>query len=129
MPAQRRTVPYRTREQLAEAMRAAVLRDPTAIRHDDMAQALGIAPRTLYRLREKFQVPWPPFDDWDALLRLAGLTEPTEAEPRVETTSWLVIYTLREQRWVTAASIDEAIAKIRAEIGPRAVIVSVQRAS
>lgn len=127
MPAQRRTVPYRTRDQLAEAMRAAVLRDPNAIRHDEMAHALGVAPRTLYRLREKFQVPWPPFDDWDALLRVAGLTEPTDAEPRVDA-SWLVIYTLREQRWVAAATVDEAIAKIRAEVGPRAVIVSIQRA-
>jgi hypothetical protein len=127
MPGQRRTVPYRTREQLAEAMRAAVLADPTASNHDRMAQALGIAPRTLYRLRERYQVPWPPFDDWDALLRLAGASEPTDVEPRAET-SWLVIYTLREQRWVAAATVDEAIAKIRAEVGPRAVIVSVQQA-
>lgn len=127
MARQRRTVPYHTREQLAEAMRAAVLADPSARQHDGMARALNIAPRTLYRLREKFQVPWPPFDDWAELLRLAGAVDQAEAEPR-QVTSWLVTYTVREQRWITAASVEEAIAKLRAEIGPRAIIVSVQQA-
>jgi hypothetical protein len=125
MPGQRRTVPYRTREQLAEAMRAAVLANPNARSHDGMATALNVAPRTLYRLRQKFQVPWPPFDDWDALLRLAGAAVQAEDQPR-ELTSWLVTYTLTQQRWITASSVEEAIAKLRAEIGPQAVITSVQ---
>jgi len=126
MSAQRRPVPYRTREQLAEAMRAAVISDTNAAKHDGMAQALNIAPRTLYRLRQKFDVPWPPFDDWEALLRLASGTEQAAAEQTP--TSWLITYTLSGQRWVTAVTIDEAIAKIRTELGPRAVIVSVQQA-
>jgi len=107
-------------------MRAAVISDPNAAKHDGMAQALNIAPRTLYRLRQKFDVPWPPFDDWEALLRLAGGTEQAAAEQTP--TSWLITYTLSGQRWVTAVTIDEAIAKIRTELGPRAVIVSVQQA-
>jgi hypothetical protein len=128
MARQRRTVPYHTREQLAEAMRAAVLTNPSAAQHDGMARALNIAPRTLYRLRQKFLVPWPPFEDWTELLRLAGAGfDPAAAEPR-PLTSWLVTYTIREQRWLTAASVEEAIAKLRAEIGPRAIIVSVQQA-
>jgi hypothetical protein len=90
-----------------------------------MAEALNIAPRTLYRLRQRFDVPWPPFDDWEALVKLAGGTEQAAEQPP---TSWLVTYTLSGQRWVTAGTIDEAIAKIRAELGPRAVIVSVQQA-
>lgn len=106
-------------------MRAAALSDPNAAKHDGMAQALNIAPRTLYRLRQKFDVPWPPFDDWEALLRLASGTEQAAEQAP---TSWLVTYTLSGQRWVTAGTIDEAIAKIRAELGPRAVIVSVQQA-
>jgi hypothetical protein len=127
MARQRRTVPYHTREQLAEAMRAAVLADPNASKHDGMAKALDIAPRTLYRLREKFHVPWPPFDDWAELLRLAGAVDQTEPEAR-PFSSWLVTYTVREQRWITATSVEEAIAKLRAEIGPRGIIVSVQQA-
>lgn len=109
-------------------MRAAVLANPSATQHDGMARALNIAPRTLYRLRKDFNVPWPPFDDWAELLRLAGaVIGQTDAEPR-PLTSWLVTYTLREQRWLTAASVEEAIAKLRAEIGSRAIIVSVQQA-
>jgi hypothetical protein len=125
MSAQRRRVLYRSREQLAEAMRSAILTNPQASDHDVMARAVGIAPRTLYRLRAKFAVPWPPFDDWDALLRLAAGGQQAPAEP-LETT-WLVSYTLSEQRWVTATSIDEAIAKLRAEV-PRAAITSVHQA-
>jgi hypothetical protein len=106
-------------------MRHAVLADPNAAKHDGMARALNIAPRTLYRLRQRFEVPWPPFDDWEALLRLAGGTEhAAEQAP----TSWLVSYTLSGQRWVTAATIDEAIAKIRDELGARVAITSVQQA-
>lgn len=107
-------------------MRAAILADPNAARHDGMAQALNVAPRTLYRLRERFGVPWPPFDDWDALVRFAatGAEQPDVEQPE---TSWLVVYTLREQRWISARSVDEAIAKIRAEVSPRVEIVSVQR--
>jgi hypothetical protein len=126
MSAQRRSVSYRTREQLAEAMRAAILSDASAAKHDDMARAINVAPRTLYRLREKFNVPWPPFDDWDALLRMAGGGEQAIAE--TVPTSWLISYTLSGQRWVTATTIDEALAKIRAELGPRVVINSVQQA-
>jgi hypothetical protein len=125
MSAQRRRVPYQTREQLAEAMRAAVLSDPAAAKHPGMARALHIAERTLYRLRERFGIPWPPFDDWDALLRLAGGTDqPPEQLP----TTWLVGFTISGQRWVTATSIDEAIAKIRDELGARVVINSIQQA-
>ena len=106
-------------------MRAAVLSDPGAAKHPGMARALRIAERTLYRLREKFNIPWPPFDDWDALLRLAGGTEPpAERLP----TTWLVGFTVSGQRWVTATSIDEAIAKIRDELGARVVINSIQQA-
>jgi hypothetical protein len=108
-------------------MRAAVLANPNAQHHDEMAKALGIAPRTLYRKRQDFQIPWPPFDDWEQLLRLSGAVEQVEDESR-ELTSWLVTYTVREQRWLTATSVEEAIAKLRAEIGPRAIIVSVQQA-
>lgn len=105
-------------------MRAAVLANPNAGQHDEMARALDISPRSLYRLRQRFQVPWPPFEDWEQLLRLAGAAEPAEAE----LTSWLVTFTIREQRWIAATSLEEAVAKLRAEIGPRAVIVSVQPA-
>lgn len=121
MARRRRPLPYQTREQLADAMRAAVLANPNASQHDEMARALGISPRSLYRLRQKFQVPWPPFDDWDQLLRLAGAVE-----AEAELTAWLVTFTVREQRWITATSLEEAVAKLRAEIGPRAVIISVQ---
>lgn len=124
MARRRRPLPYQTREQLADAMRAAVLANPNAGQHDEMARALDISPRSLYRLRQRFQVPWPPFEDWDQLLRLAGAVEPAEAE----LTSWLVTFTVREQRWIAATSLEEAVAKLRTEIGPRAVIVSVQLA-
>lgn len=72
-------------------MRAAILTDPSAAQHDGMARALNVAPRTLYRLRERFQVPWPPFDDWAALLTLAGATEGPERE--LPETTWLITYT------------------------------------
>lgn len=121
MARRRRPLPYQTREQLADAMRAAALANPKVGQHDEMARALGISPRSLYRLRQKFQVPWPPFDDWDQLLRLAGAVE-----AEAELTAWLVTFTVREQRWITATSLEEAVAKLRAEIGPRAVIISVQ---
>ena len=124
MARRRRPLPYQTREQLAEAMRAAVLANPSARQHDDMARALGISTRSLYRLRKQFQVPWPPFEDWEQLLRLAGAVEPAEAE----LTSWLVTFTIREQRWIAATSLEDAVAKLRAEIGPRAVIISVNPA-
>jgi hypothetical protein len=125
MPGQRRPVPYKNRDQLAEAMRAAVLATPSAANHDAMANALRISPRTLYRLRKEFNVPWPPFDDWEELLRLAGAALHPEDQPR-EMTSWLVSFRITQQRWVTATSVEEAIAKLRAEIGPQAVITSVQ---
>jgi hypothetical protein len=127
MPGKRNPVPYKSREQLAEAMRAAVLANPTVVQHDAMARALHIAPRTLYRLRNEFKVPWPPFDDWDELVRMAGTVEVGEPEP-AHVRSWMVTYTVREQRWVSATTIEEAIAKLRAEVGPRAIILSVQPA-
>ena len=127
MAGRRRTLPYKTREQLAEAMHAAVLAKPSARTQDGMAQALDISVRSLYRLRAKFNVPWPPFDDWAQLVRRAGAIEPGESQAS-EQISWLVTYTVREQRWITAASIEEAIEVARAEIGPRAVILSINPA-
>jgi hypothetical protein len=94
------------RQTLVDELLAAIRGNPGALRQTGMAETFGVSPRTLSRWLDHFEVPWPPINrrTWEQLAR-----EPVA--PLLRPDAWLI--TCR----VTAATLSDAEAKLRAEDG------------
>jgi hypothetical protein len=104
MPGQRHKR-FLDRQQFVDEMLAAVRANPGAVTQAGLAQALGLSARQLSRELKAFAVPWPPNgrQSWHELAQRAAQSPPADA--------WLI--TCR----VTAATLGDAAAKLRAEDG------------
>lgn len=119
----------RDRNALLVAMRLAISSDADARTQVNMARHLGIGSRTLARRLSELNIDWPPFENWSELIAAAQRNAVQPAEPAVarSAASWLITYQVTKRRFVVAVTVEEAVARLREDVGDDITVLAIQR--